>query len=122
MRSLIATVVLCFIIILAATANNIYVNNLADAIIEIVDAMPDVDEPMCVQKAEELYQIWEKHSPIIGLSVGFSTVDKLSEHCQTLLSCARVGDVYGYYAALTLLRDSIDDIRRLEKLSVSNLF
>ena len=121
MRSLIATVVLCCIMILAATANFIYVNNLADAMVEILDAMPDIDEPMCIQKAEFLYQKWERHSPIIGLTVGFSTVDKLSEHCQTLLSCAQVGDVYGYYATLTLLYDAIDDIRRLEQFSVSNL-
>ena len=122
MRSLIATIVLLCIMILAATANFIYVNNLADAITEIADALPDIDEPMCVQKANELYQKWAKHAPIIGLTVGFSTIDKLSEHCQTLLSCAEVGDVYGYYAALALIYDAIDDIRRLEQFSVSNLF
>ena len=121
MRSLIATVVLCCIMILAATANFIYVKNLANAMIEIADAMPDIGDPMCIQKAEFLYQKWERHSPIIGLTVGFSTVDKLSEHCQTLLSCARVGDTYGYYATLTLIYDSIDDIRRLEQVSVRNL-
>ena len=121
MRSLIATIVLFCIMILAATANFIYVNNLADAMVEILDAMPDIDEPMCIQKANELYEKWVKHAPIIGLTVGFSTVDKLSEHCQTLLSCAQVGDVYGYYATLTLLYDAIDDIRRLEQFSISNL-
>lgn len=122
MRSLIVTVVLCGLMILAATANFIYVNNLADAMIEIADALPDIDDPISVQKTDELCQKWEKHSPIIGLTVGFSTVDKLSEHCQTLRSCAEVGDVYGYYATLTLLYDAIDDVRRLEQFSVSNLF
>ena len=122
MRSLIVTVILCSIMILAATTNFIYVNNLADAMIEIVDTLPDINEPMCVEKVNELYQKWTKHSPIIGLTVGFTTVDKLSEHCQTLLSCAKVGDVYGYYSTLTLLYDAIDDIRRLEQFSVSNLF
>ena len=122
MKSLIVTIVLCFVMILAATANFIYVNNLANAMSEIAAALPSVDEPMCVDKVEELCQIWEKHAPIVGLTVGFLTVDKLSEHCQTLLSCAEVGDVYGYYSTLTLLKDSIDDVRRLEKFSVSNLF
>ena len=122
MRSLIATIVLCCVMILAATANFIYVNNLADAMIEIADAMPEINEPMCSQKADELCQKWEKHSPIIGLTVGFSTVDKLSEHCQKLRSCAEVGDVYGYYDTLTLLHDAIEDVRRLEQFSVSNLF
>lgn len=122
MRSLIATVVLFCVMILAATANFIYVNRLADAMTEIADAIPDVDEPMCVEKADELCQKWEKHAPFVGLSVGFLTVDKLSEHCQTLRSCAEVGDVYGYYSTLSLLKDSIDDVRRLEKFSIENLF
>lgn len=122
MKSLIATVILCCVMFLAATANFIYVNRLADAMEEIADAMPSIHEPMCVEKADELCQKWEKHAPIVGLSVGFMTVDKLSEHCQTLRTCAEVGDVYGYYSTLTLLQDSIDDVRRLEQFSVSNLF
>ena len=122
MRSLIVTIVLCCVMFLAATTNFVYVNRLADAMNEILDAIPSIDDPMCPQKADELCKIWEKHSAIVGLSVGFLTVDKLTEYCQTLRSCAEVGDVYGYYSTLTLLKDSIDDMRRLEKFSVSNLF
>ena len=122
MRSLIATIVLCCIMILAATANFIYVNHLTNAMTEIAAALPSIDEPMCAEKADALCRLWEKHSPIVGLTVGFLTVDKLSEHCQTLRSCAEVGDVYGYYSALSLLYDAIDDVRRLEKFSIDNLF
>ena len=122
MRSLIATIVLFSIMLLGATANFIYVNEIANALDEFINAIPNIGEPLCVEKTDELCKKWEKNAPIIGLSVGFLTVDKLSEHCQTLRSCATVGDVYGYYSALTLLRDSIDDVRRLEQFSVSNLF
>lgn len=122
MRSLIATIVLCCVMVLGAAANFIYVNRVADALNEIVDAIPSIDAPMCVQKVDELCQKWEKNAPIVGLSVGFLTVDKLTEHCYTLRSCAEVGDVYGYYSTLTLLKDSIDDMRRLEKFSIGNLF
>ena len=122
MKSLIATLILCCLMILSAVANFVYVNHLADAMEELAATLPSVDEPMCVEKADELCRMWEKHSPIVGLTVGFLTVDKLSEHCQTLRSCAEAGDVYGYYSTLTLLRDSIDDVRRLEKFSIENLF
>lgn len=122
MRSLIVTIVLCCVMFLAAATNFVYVNRLADAMNEILDAIPSIDDPMSVQKADELCKKWEKNSPIVGLSVGFLTVDKLTEYCQTLRSCAEVGDVYGYYTALTLIRDSINDIKRLEKISIENLF
>ena len=122
MRSLIATIVIFCVMLLGATANFIYVNRVADAMDEFVDAIPDVGEPLCVEKVTELCQKWEENAPIIGLTVGFLTVDKLTEHCYSLRSCAEVGDVYGYYTYLTLLKDSIDDVRRLEQFSVSNLF
>ena len=122
MRSLIATIVLCCLMFLSATANFIYVNRITDAMTEMTESLPSVNDPMSIAKADELCKKWEKNAPIVGLTVGFLTVDKLSEHCETLRSCAEVGDVYGYYAALTLLKDSIDDVRRLEKFSIENLF
>ena len=122
MRSLIATVILVFAMVLAATANFIYINRLADSLTEMADSLPSPNDSACVEKAAALCKNWEKNAPLVGLTVGFLTVDKLSEHCQTLLSCAEVGDVYGYYSTLSLLKDSIDDVRRLEQFEIENLF
>lgn len=122
MRSLIATILLLSVMLLGAAVNFIYVNRVADDLTEMANALPSPDESACVEKITALYEKWEKNAPFVGLSVGFLTVDKLSEHCQTLRSCAEVGDVYGYYTALALLKDSIDDVRRLEQFSVENLF
>ena len=122
MRSLIATIVLFCMMILAATANFVYVNHVANKMTALADALPSVREPNCTEKTAELCKVWEKNAPIVGLTVGFLTVDKLSEYCETLHACAQVGDLYGYQTALTLLYDSIDDVRRLERFSVGNLF
>ena len=122
MRSLIATAILCCLMLLAATLNFVYVNRVADEMTALADALPSINHPDCVKKTDELCKKWERNAPLVGLTVGFLTVDKLSEHCETLRSCAAVGDVYGYHAALTLLQDSIDDVRRLEKFEIENLF
>ncbi len=122
MRSLIATIVLCCLMFLAATANFIYINHIANILDEMTDDLPDINEPSCVEKTDAICQEWEKHAPFVGLTVGFLTIDKFSEHCETLRSCAQVGDVYGYHSTLTLLKDSIDDMRRLEQLEIENLF
>ena len=122
MKSLIATIVLCCLMILAATANFMYVNHISNEMLEMLSHIPSIDDPACLEKIDALYAKWEKHAPFVGLTVGFLTVDKLTEYCQTLRSCAQVGDVYGYYTALTLLQDAIDDVRRLEKFSIENLF
>ena len=122
MRSLIATVVLCCLMLLATILNFIYVNRIADEMTSLVDALPSINDADCAKKTDALCRKWGKNAPFIGLSVGFLTVDKLSEYCETLRSCAEAKDVYGYHAALTLIRDSIDDVRRLEQFSVENLF
>lgn len=122
MRSLIATIVLFCVMLLAASLNFLYVNRVADEMTDLATALPSPTDSACTEKAAALCKKWEKNAPIVGLTVGFLTVDKLSEHCQTLLSCAEVGDVYGYYSTLSLLKDSIDDVRRLEQFSVGNLF
>ena len=122
MRSLIATIVLFCVMLLAATLNFLYVNRVADEMTDLATDLPSPTDSACAEKAAALCKKWEKNAPIVGLTVGFLTVDKLSEHCQTLLSCAEVGDVYGYYSTLSLLKDSIDDVRRLEQFSVGNLF
>ena len=122
MRSLIATIVLFCVMLLAATLNFLYVNRVADEMTDLATALPSPTDSACAEKAAALCKKWEKNAPIVGLTVGFLTVDKLSEHCQTLLSCAEVGDVYGYYSTLSLLKDSIDDVRRLEQFEIENLF
>ena len=122
MRSLIATILLLALMLFGAAANFIYVNRVADEMTDLATALPSPTDSSCVEKADALCKKWEKNAPIVGLTVGFLTVDKLSEHCQTLLSCAKVGDVYGYYSTLSLLKDSIDDVRRLEQFEIENLF
>ena len=122
MRSLIATAILCCLMLLAATLNFVYVNRVADEMTALAASLPSPNDSTCVEKSAALCRKWEKNAPFVGLTVGFLTVDKLSEHCETLLSCAAVGDVYGYHAALSLLQDSIDDVRRLEKFEIENLF
>lgn len=122
MRSLIATIIFCCVMILAATANYIYVNHLANEMTEMATSLPSVHDEACVEQIDAMCEKWEKNAPFVGLTVGFLTVDKLSEYCQALRSCAEVGDVYGYHSTLTLLQDSIDDVRRLEQFSIENLF
>lgn len=122
MKSLIATIVLCGLMILATAANFVYVNHISDEMLETLSALPSINDPACLESLDALCAKWEKHAPIVGLTVGFLAVDKLTEHCQTLRSCATVGDVYGFSSTLTLLTDSIDDVRRLEQFSIENLF
>lgn len=122
MRSLIATVVLMSLMLLATAVNFIYVNAVAKKLEEMVDKLPENVNEANIDEIQQLSVEWEKHAPFVGLTVGFLTIDKLTEQTLTLLACAESGDVFGYHTALAILKDAIDDMHRLEQFSVENLF
>ena len=94
--------------------NALYINRLSFALSERLDAMPDVGDAACVPRARELLDFWNSHTKLVGLSVCYPTLDRLTEQAVTLLACAECNDLYGFRAALALLYDSVGDLRRLE--------
>ena len=59
-------------------------------------------------------QAWEKEVGWVSLSVSFPVFDRVSEQVALLHAAAVCGDLYGYRAAIALLYDAVDDMRRLE--------
>ena len=114
-------------LLLAATlvgigVNYIYINEVSDELYERIDRLPDVRDPGCVSEAEDICQYWDEHVNTVGLSVGYTVVDRVSEQAVTLAACAACADFYGFQTALALLRDAVGDMRRLERFSIGNLF
>ena len=121
MRAFIISLLLAILLLGCITLNNLYINRLADQLLEQVDALPRIDDPDCVALAQALLKKWDEQAERVRLSVGYTVVDRMSEQATTLLVCAECGDVYGYQTALALMRDAIGDMRRLEVLSISNI-
>ncbi len=121
MKSLAVTVILLIVMIACIVWNYFYINQTADEMNKILEAIPDITSPNCEQKAHQITEYWQSRTDMVGLSVGYSALDRISEQCKLLLSSIHCGDSYGYHEAITLLRDAIEDMRRLEQFSVSNL-
>ena len=122
MKSLIATSVLFILMLGGIAANTVYVNRVADDLEQVVLALPDAREADCVSAVSALQESWDRRVDFIEFASGFSTVDRISEYVSTLLVCASIGDVYGYYSARTLLLDAVSDMRRPENLSLGTIF
>ncbi len=101
--------------------NAIYINKVTTHLQTALDELPDILSPDCRERAQELLKYWEKHEPYVCLSVSFTMIDRLTEQAILLSSCAECGDVYGFQSALSLLKDCVRDVRRLEQFSVANL-
>ncbi len=121
MKSFIATLILCALMLTGVLVNAIYVNRLSDDLLARLDALPDIGAPDCQSAAKDFCDFWISKAESIELSAGFPSTDRISEYSLTLVACAEVGDLYGYRTALALLVDAIEDLRRHEQVSLGNL-
>ena len=121
MKSLIVTLVLLVLMLGCVVGNYFYINRVADEMEALLNALPDIGEEDCAAGTAELRSYWEKRVGFVGLSVGYTVVDRVSEQAATLEACASCGDLFGFRTAAALLRDALGDVRRLERFSLENL-
>ena len=121
MKVFLFTLILLLVLCSLVAWNALYINNVENRMQSALDELPDINAPDCAARARELLSLWEKHEDLVRLSVGFPAADRVTEQAKLLLSCAEIGDVYGFRSARTLLCDALSDVARLEKLSISTL-
>ena len=122
MKVFVLTVILLLVLVLLVGINALYINNVANRMLSRLEKLPDIDHPDCVSHARELLAFWESCADTVNLTVSFSAVDRITEQAKLLLACAEHGDALGFHSALTLLFDTVADLKRLETFDVGNLF
>ncbi|HBF15313.1 MAG TPA: hypothetical protein DDW30_06490 [Clostridiales bacterium] len=114
MRSFWIAVVLLILLLGGIVWNSLYINNVVSEMEARLDALPDLGETGCSEQTAEIVRAWEKEVGWVSLSVSFPVFDRVSEQVALLHAAAVCGDLYGYRAAISLLYDAVDDMRRLE--------
>ena len=122
MKSFWISILLLIAALVGVGINCTYIHRVSNELYTRLDGIPSVYDPACSAACEELQIFWDQEVDLVSLSVGYSTVDRVSEQIVTLASCAGCRDLYGFQTALALLRDAVGDMRRLERFSVGNLF
>ena len=122
MKSFWISIVLLIAMLVGVGVNYVYINGVADELNTQIDAIPAIDHPKCLNITQDLQAYWEEKIDTINLSVCYTIADRVSEQAATLVACAACKDFYGFQTALALLRDAVDDMRRLERFSIGNLF
>lgn len=114
MKSFFIALLLLCLMLCGVLFNSLYINNVANEIETRLDALPDVADPACETAAAALIGYWETQVGRVSLSVRFPIFDRITEQTSLLHAATVCGDLYGYRAALALLYDAVDDLRRLE--------
>ncbi len=119
--SIIAAVVLVVIVALVA-CNSLYVQRSSDSLLAALNALPESPDPATTPaEVAGVRHMLEDRIPILGLSVNYNVLDRITESLIALEAHAVLGDIRQYAAVRAVLEDMLDDLSRAEKLSAENI-
>ena len=121
MKAWIASLCLFLLLIGVIIANAIYVHRVTDHLREATEALV-FDEASTADALDALWEYWNRHRALIALSIGFRELDHV---CETMISLRASYDTRSasdFEQYRRLLADAADEISRLERFSVENLF
>ncbi len=122
MKSFVVTLLLLAGMMLGIFANSLYINNVANTMLQMLDELPDLSDDNCPAMARNILDYWNRQTVFVDLSVSYTMVDRVTEQASLLVAAAEIGDLYGFRAALSLLRDAVGDMSRFDRFSAESIF
>lgn len=121
MKSFIATLVLLGMMLGGILVNCIYINNVANDMLDAAEELRFLEGEESVLRAIALHEYWQKRVKLVDLSVNYLLIERVNQNLSLVVTCAKAQDHFGYLSALALLIDAIEDMRRLEELSLGGI-
>ena len=121
MKAWIVSLCLFALLLGAIIGNAVYVRHVA-AHVESEARMLSFDDAQTDGRLSALEAYWERHRPYVALSIGYRELDHLSEALIGLRTAydTKASADFTLYRRLTA--DAAQEMARLERLSVENLF
>ena len=101
--------------------NAIYVRHVTEHVVQELQSL-SVSDPFSAERLERLDAYWQHHKKYVALSISYRELDRL---CEMLLSLRVAQDEknavnFELYRRLSV--DAAEEVARLERFSVENLF
>jgi len=120
MKTFYASLVLFAVLLVAVVLNFNHINDVADELNRQLDALPACEEGQAA--LDEMYAYWDSHKKCISLSVSYEVMYQMEENITDMKSAVAKQEDAEYEKSRALMRISIRQMRRLEKISIDNLF
>ncbi len=121
MRGFIITAILFSIMIIVIISNTFLMNeathNMKEAI-ESLEKIPCQENEVII---EQLANNWKKTSIWISLSVSYDNIEEITDMISSLGAANATSNVEQFQIHISLLLNSIDEMGRLEKISIKNI-
>ncbi len=119
MKSLIAALILFFVIVALIIANSFYVRNVCNSMTELCEVIQNSPEHQ--KEVELLGMLWQKHHPFLDLSINANELELMNEFVAGLVASAnaeRPADIKKY---CTLITELCEEFKRHEGISLQSL-
>ena len=114
---------LCLFVLLIGTiiGNAVYVHRVSAHLRTVTDSLC-FENGQTAQALDALATYWDKHRPFVALSIGYRDLDHVCETMIFLRAAYDTRNASDFESYRRLLLDAADEISRLERFSVENLF
>lgn len=119
MKAFIISALLFSLLIALIIGNAIYVHRVSEQIRNKLDVL---DQSNAEETLSYLEEYWQRHQPYIGLSVSYRELDHLSELLLSLRASSETQNEQDFELYRKIAIDAADELSRLERFSIENLF
>lgn len=121
MKTFYVSIILFFSMVVIIVVNAIYINNVTNSLQALTLQLSDTSDQHCDIKLKNLSNHWEKNKKIISLSANAIDINKISDYISQLKASAKSEETVDFEIAKQMLINSIERIRHLEKITLSNM-
>lgn len=121
MRDFYISVAVLGVFVVFIILNCIYINSVADELNKMVYELPATSGMHCKKQADEISKYWTTCKKIVCISVSSQDISRLSDAVDQLCSYATIEHSADYTATIKILLNAIEQMRRLEKISLDNI-
>ena len=119
MRSFIITLALFLSVCVVIFFNYNYINRVSAFVIDCVSDEAFNTNPKAA--IEKLEHFWRDNSAVVGLSVGYKELDRMSDLIIDLRTYFELGNTAEVTRIRALIVETADEISRLERFDIENL-
>lgn len=122
MKGVVIALAILLLAVSGVVGNALYVHHVTETLREGLDSLPATPDPSTTPAAvSDLRREFTDHVRWLGISVSMTVLDRTREALAQLETHARLGSTQDYAATLTLLRELVLEIARLEKIAPENI-
>lgn len=121
MKGFIITSLLTLILMVCIFINWSYVNSVSNAMLELIESIPNSPSDKNDEIIRNIQDYWESQILPMKLSINYREIDEISNLIDTIQMANESNDSSKLAINIELLKNAIEKIIQLEKISIRNI-